>query len=146
MTRSRVRRGFCLFAAVLVAALPGELAAENTSLSQTYPKEELARMLLPRDRWHPFPKAAERAAWQALWGAAPQAAGDTDPSTLLARGEHVSSHSPSSHGPAVSSFCPLSHSDALLGRFGADRRIKVGSVHQKLPGPGHGTPSMKNSI
>jgi len=66
MTSSPLRRGFCLFAAVLVAALPGELAAENTSLSRTYPKEELARMLLPRDRWHPFPKAAERSAWQAL--------------------------------------------------------------------------------
>ncbi len=66
MTFSPVRRGLCLFTAVCLAALPGELVAENTSLSRTYPKEELARILLPRDGWHPFPKAAKRAAWEAI--------------------------------------------------------------------------------
>ncbi len=57
-----------------LAAVCGELRAENISLSRTYPKEELGKILLPRDEWHPFPKASERQAWEAIPEAARHAA------------------------------------------------------------------------
>ena len=59
-------RGLCLAAVLCVAAVGGELAAENVSLSRTYPKEELEQILLPRDQWHPFPRANQREAWEAV--------------------------------------------------------------------------------
>lgn len=38
----------------------------NISLSQTFSKEQLSEMLIPLEQWHPFPKADEREAWNAL--------------------------------------------------------------------------------
>ncbi len=35
-------------------------------LSQKYPPDKLAELLLSRDAWHPFPTVAERTAWEAL--------------------------------------------------------------------------------
>ncbi|MHC4401856.1 MAG: hypothetical protein ACYTG0_19460, partial [Planctomycetota bacterium] len=66
MTFIPARHTAWLLAALGVFAAQREGAAENTSLSRTFPKEELGQILLPRDRWCPFPKAAERAPWEAL--------------------------------------------------------------------------------
>lgn len=41
-------------------------AAGQVSLSRQYPPESLKGMLMPRADWKPFPKFAEREAWQAL--------------------------------------------------------------------------------
>ena len=38
----------------------------DVALSRLFPPEALARLLLPPDSWHPFPRASEREAWQAL--------------------------------------------------------------------------------
>jgi hypothetical protein len=38
----------------------------NLSLAHAFPSETLEKILLPRDRWHPFPTLQEREGWQAL--------------------------------------------------------------------------------
>jgi len=73
MTGTHPRCGLCVLAAFFISALSGELAADNISLSQTYSREQLGKILLPRDRWHPFPRAGERAAWEAIPGEAREA-------------------------------------------------------------------------
>ncbi len=46
---------------------PGSISSgKNISLSKLYSRKELAKILISRTEWHPFPKAAERAAWNTL--------------------------------------------------------------------------------
>ncbi|OUC06328.1 hypothetical protein RY27_21760, partial [Litorilinea aerophila] len=35
-------------------------------LAERYPEARLAAALIPRDRWHPYPTASQRGAWEAL--------------------------------------------------------------------------------
>jgi hypothetical protein len=50
------------------APLLSALAAETRRhlLTSAWPAAKVAELLLPRDRYHPFPPAAERSAWEAL--------------------------------------------------------------------------------
>ncbi len=41
-------------------------AANNLSLADKFPVATLSKMLISRDRWHPFPTLKDRAGWQAL--------------------------------------------------------------------------------
>lgn len=56
---------FLLFCLVLVwCPAAGQTIGENPGLlSGTYPPEVLAEIVLPADRWQPFPKVREREAW-----------------------------------------------------------------------------------
>ena len=61
---SKIAAAFFIAACITI---PGSISSgKNISLSKLYSKEELAKILIPRTRWHPFPKAAERAAWNTL--------------------------------------------------------------------------------
>jgi hypothetical protein len=53
------RRDFCAAAAVA-------LSPRETQVSGPWPLEKLSAALLPRERWRPYPPAADRARWQAL--------------------------------------------------------------------------------
>ncbi len=64
-------RSFCFnrfYSLVLVCAVGGPAGAfaENLSLAERCPKDELQRILLPLSEWQPFPKADQRAAWEQL--------------------------------------------------------------------------------
>jgi hypothetical protein len=69
---SEISRRDLFAAAVLVqgAAVARAHAAqappERRLLSSVWPLEKLQRALLPREQWHPYPPAAERAPWEAL--------------------------------------------------------------------------------
>ncbi|NQT14159.1 MAG: heparinase II/III family protein [Planctomycetes bacterium] len=71
--------GSCLLALVCAVGASADAVAENLSLAQRYPKDELNRILLPRSQWRPFPKADQRAAWEQL--------PDDQRKTLVAVGE-----------------------------------------------------------
>jgi hypothetical protein len=60
------RRQFVGSAALpLLAAAPPSVP-EKRLLSAAWPPDKLNSVLLPRERWKPFPAAADRAAWQSL--------------------------------------------------------------------------------
>ena len=61
---SKIATAFLIAACIIV---PSSISSgKNISLSKLYSREELAKILIPRTEWHPFPKAAERAAWNTL--------------------------------------------------------------------------------
>lgn len=65
--RFKNRTVYPTYATVLCAMALGSIAAgENISLSASYPKEQLRKILIPRKHWRPFPKANDRAAWAAV--------------------------------------------------------------------------------
>jgi hypothetical protein len=41
-------------------------AAHDVSLSRLYPPDQVARLLVPPEAWHPLPRLADRQAWQGL--------------------------------------------------------------------------------
>jgi len=64
---TRLRRVAVAFFIAAWVITPGSISnGKNISLSKLYSREELAKILIPRTEWHPFPKAAERAAWNTL--------------------------------------------------------------------------------
>ena len=65
------RGGLC---GLLLAAGAGPSLAQTNALSlaRAFPLETLRQMLVPIDRWRPFPRYADHAAWQALPSAARQ--------------------------------------------------------------------------
>lgn len=66
MLRSlRIAAYYSLVLACVVTAPKGAFA-ENLSLAERCPKDELKRILVPLSEWHPFPNAGERAAWEQL--------------------------------------------------------------------------------
>lgn len=69
--RIRVAVSCCVFAVLVLFLAAGGFAsqyppAHDVALSRLFPPDALARLLLPPDSWHPFPRASEREAWQAL--------------------------------------------------------------------------------
>ncbi|MHC4631001.1 MAG: heparinase II/III domain-containing protein, partial [Planctomycetota bacterium] len=61
---SKIAVAFFIAAWVITA---GSISSgKNISLSKLHSREELAKILIPRTEWHPFPKAAERAEWNTL--------------------------------------------------------------------------------
>jgi len=63
------RREFLATPAVLAASrvLAGQLQVhERNLLTSAWPETRLKEVLAPRERFHPFPAASERAAWQGL--------------------------------------------------------------------------------
>lgn len=54
-----------IVAALVMGAAPGLFASEGL-LTRAFPEEQLRRHLIPASRWHPFPRATERAGWLAL--------------------------------------------------------------------------------
>ena len=59
----------CLCAALVLSACEQGNAAENRNepvLAERYPVEMLRNALIPRDAWHPYPKASERGQWSAV--------------------------------------------------------------------------------
>lgn len=50
----------------LLSARPAAAPPARNVLSAAWPPEKLASVLLPREKWKPFPTAADRAAWEAL--------------------------------------------------------------------------------
>jgi len=51
---------------LFTAAVPAAGAKTANLLAGTWTPEKLAPVLLPRDKWKPFPPASERAAWEGL--------------------------------------------------------------------------------
>jgi len=69
--RIRVAVSCCVFAVFVLFLAAGGFTsqyppAHDVALSRLFPPDALARLLLPPDSWHPFPRASEREAWQAL--------------------------------------------------------------------------------
>lgn len=61
------RRQFLGTAAAVAAPAPAvQQGTSRTLLSGAWPLERVARALLPRSKWRPYPAAADRAGWQAL--------------------------------------------------------------------------------
>lgn len=61
---SKIAAAFFIAACIIV---PGSISnGKNISLGKLYSREDLAKILIPRIGWHPFPKAAERAAWDTI--------------------------------------------------------------------------------
>lgn len=77
------RRGFVGYGGVAMAAGRVEMEAAQGGrrrlLAGKYAPEKLAALLMPRERWHPFPAASERGPWEGLAADVRQA--------LLAAGE-----------------------------------------------------------
>ncbi len=59
------RRSFLATPAALSAAAQLNQPGRDL-LSGTFPLTKLSDLLLPRNEWRPFPRAADRAAWSAL--------------------------------------------------------------------------------
>ncbi len=54
---------------LLVLVILGGAAAGREGrfkLAELYPQEKVAKVLIPREKWHPWPKWAERQAWEGL--------------------------------------------------------------------------------
>ncbi len=66
MLRSLRIAGYCALVFGYAVSAPTGAFAENLSLAERCPKDELKRILVPLARWQPFPKADERAAWEQL--------------------------------------------------------------------------------
>ncbi len=49
-----------------IPQVPGRMLPARNLLAGACSGEKLATLLLPREKWHPFPTAAERGAWEAL--------------------------------------------------------------------------------
>ena len=65
--RSVIRNmAFCFCASIHLFVGSCCVAAEDVSLSKSYPKEDLRKILVPRDEWRPFPKAGEKDEWNAI--------------------------------------------------------------------------------
>jgi len=79
MSRSICSNGVCRLVLACAICVPAAAFADNVSLAQRYPEDELKRILLPLAEWHPFPRAGERTAWEQLPGDARK--------TLVAVGE-----------------------------------------------------------
>ncbi len=61
------RRGFVAQGGAAMAARGLKAAAGRRNLlAGAYGPDKVAALLIPRDRWHPFPPASERAAWEGL--------------------------------------------------------------------------------
>jgi hypothetical protein len=62
------RRVFLAGSAVAAAPLPAvaEPAAERNLLTSAWTAERISSALAPRDRFHPYPASADRAAWESL--------------------------------------------------------------------------------
>ena len=56
----------CLF--LIVAALSSTVAGREGrfKLGELYPQEKVAELLIPREKWHPWPRWGERQAWERL--------------------------------------------------------------------------------
>ena len=50
------------------AIAPGAAAARQGrfKLAELYPEQKIARVLAPRDQWQPWPRCADRRAWENL--------------------------------------------------------------------------------
>jgi len=57
---------FCLFPVMCLAIWSPASNGKGVSLSESFSKEELQKILLPRTQWRPFPKASERRAWTSI--------------------------------------------------------------------------------
>jgi len=68
MLRSFRFNAICLLTLVCVVSATTDAFAENLSLAQRCPKDELKRILVPLSQWQPFPKAGQREAWERLPG------------------------------------------------------------------------------
>ena len=55
-----------LFIAFAVSGSVVTVNAENASLADRFPKEDVESILLKASDWHPFPRADERAAWDRI--------------------------------------------------------------------------------
>ncbi len=55
-----------LFIAFAVSGSVVTVNAENASLAERFPKEDVESILLKASDWHPFPRANERAAWDRI--------------------------------------------------------------------------------
>jgi len=65
--RSRISFRCITFSIVVcIQALGSVVIGENVSLSESYPKQELQGILIPRTEWRPFAKAKDRSAWAAI--------------------------------------------------------------------------------
>ena len=58
--------GCRLLTAVCLFALSRVAVAQNRSLAERFPDGDAASILLGPSQWHPFPRADERAAWEAI--------------------------------------------------------------------------------
>ena len=54
--------------AVCIHALGSVAIGQNVSLSESYPKQKLGEILIPRAEWRPFARAKDRPAWAAISG------------------------------------------------------------------------------
>jgi len=66
MLRSIRSNAIRLLTLVCVANASTDAFAENFSLAERCPKDELERILVPLSQWQPFPKADQREAWDQL--------------------------------------------------------------------------------
>lgn len=66
MLRRLCVAGYCSLILAYAVGAPNATRAENLSLAEKCPKDELKRILVPLSQWQPFPKADERAAWEQL--------------------------------------------------------------------------------
>ncbi len=66
MLHATARHAFLSLALAIAAGTVVSVYAENTSLAERYPESELQRILVPLPAWQPFPKAADREAWERL--------------------------------------------------------------------------------
>lgn len=66
MLRSICIERCCLLALACAVSVPTGVFAENLSLAERCPKDELKSILLPLSQWQPFPRADQRAAWEQL--------------------------------------------------------------------------------
>jgi len=65
--RSRISFRCITFSIVVcIQALGSVVIGENVSLSESYPKQELQGILIPRTEWRPFARAKDRSAWAAI--------------------------------------------------------------------------------
>ena len=65
--RSRISfRSITFSIVVCIQALGSVVIGENVSLSESYPKQELQGILIPRTEWRPFARAKDRPAWAAI--------------------------------------------------------------------------------
>ena len=61
---SKIAPAFFIAACIII---PGSISnGKNISLGKLYSRKELAKILIPRTAWRPFPKATERAAWDTI--------------------------------------------------------------------------------
>ena len=66
MTLEKRRLCYFLLALAWLSITPAISNAENRSLADRFPQGDAASILLDASQWHPFPRAAERDAWEAI--------------------------------------------------------------------------------